>query len=635
MAGYTRPLLRVRVTAAEGTVDLVAPADLPTSPALTRDDGQRVVTRDRLTGGLELTDRQPVATDYRIDDDEFTVTVANYPDASGWQPLLRWAGDEIPGRAAQADDGQVRLSFPLVRTQWGRDGLALRAGKYTLALQPPSGEEVALPPAAPLLDRLPVDEQLSRYSAIVELHAGPPAALALMFASRWPTTSGGPQPASTSRRGARRGRGPGQRLLPGAVWRGRQLQRPRRPPGAAGPRNRSDPVLVGARPQCARARRGAGLVEGTRAWHDAIARSRYHMVNVHQLSWFSKPAGQVIIQTMHGYPYKIMGHAWWDKGGFPGAQVANYDRRAREWDYFVLTGYLRDPAAPGRVPRTGRVEGRGPRDRVSAQRRLAVAEAEEIRRRTREQPGAGPDQVVVMYAPTFRDYLSADDMTAERVDFFDAAAAARQLGDRYVVLVRGHAFNARARSRSDGPGGKVVDVTHHPDVNDLILASDAAVLDYSSLRFDYALTGKPMIFLVPDLAQYDRSRGGVIDYEPTAPGPRVSTTREVVAQLRDLEALRRATRARVEEFRTGVRRPRRRPCRCPAGGRRVRPSPRRARCRLSGRPITRRWRAPPRTSPGVPRVSAGSNPVARIRLSPSTNTTRGWCSRASAVSIWP
>ena len=48
----------------------------------------------------------------------------------------------------------------------------------------------------------------------------------------------------------------------------------------------------------------------------------------------------------------------------------------------------------------------------------------------------------------------------------------------------------------------MLDVTGHPEVNDLVLASDVAVLDYSSLRFDYAQTGKPMVFLVPDLDSY-------------------------------------------------------------------------------------------------------------------------------------
>ena len=91
-----------------------------------------------------------------------------------------------------------------------------------------------------------------------------------------------------------------------------------------------------------------------------------------------------------------------------------------------------------------------------------------------------------MYAPTFRDYMSADDMAAERIDFFDVERASRDLGPGYTLLVRGHAFNARAGGRHEG-GGHVIDVTGHPDINDLILASDAAVLDYSSLRFDYAL----------------------------------------------------------------------------------------------------------------------------------------------------
>jgi len=85
----------------------------------------------------------------------------------------------------------------------------------------------------------------------------------------------------------------------------------------------------------------------------------------------------------------------------------------------------------------------------------------------------------------------------------------------------------------------VVDVTDHPEVNDLVLASDVAVLDYSSLRFDYAITGKPMVFLVPDLEEYDAgSRQFLFPFEESAPGPFVRDTDEVVAQVRDLAALR-------------------------------------------------------------------------------------------------
>ncbi len=285
---------------------------------------------------------------------------------------------------------------------------------------------------------------------------------------------------------------------------------------------------------------GSPVVELSRAWHEAMRRSRYHMVDVHQMDWFERPDGQDLIETMHGYPYKVMGHEWWSKGIFPADRVYAFDRRARDWTFFVspasyatplLKAAFLEPA--GATPKI--LEIGYPRNDVLFSERAA-----EIRERTRERLGIKPDEVAVMYAPTFRDYLSPDDMTAARVDFFDPHAAAEQLaGDAtdFVFLMRGHAFNARIPGERERESDRVRDVTDFPDVNDLILASDVAIMDYSSLRFDYALTDKSMIFLVPDLAEYDAARGGVLPYAPTAPGPHVDNTDEVVAVLRDLDQL--------------------------------------------------------------------------------------------------
>ena len=65
-----------------------------------------------------------------------------------------------------------------------------------------------------------------------------------------------------------------------------------------------------------------------------------------------------------------------------------------------------------------------------------------------------------------------------------------------------------------------------------------AVLDYSSLRFDFALTGRPMVFLVPDLETYSGPvRGFLYDFASSAPGPLVRDATEVVELLRDVEGL--------------------------------------------------------------------------------------------------
>ena len=111
------------------------------------------------------------------------------------------------------------------------------------------------------------------------------------------------------------------------------------------------------------------------------------------------------------------------------------------------------------------------------------------------------------------------------------------LGPDYVLLMRGHNYIARTAARSPRTA-RVIDVTDYPEVNDLILASDSAVLDYSSLRFDYALTGKPMVFLVPDLEQYGGTRGVLFDYTETAPGPLLHTSDEVISVLRNVASLR-------------------------------------------------------------------------------------------------
>jgi CDP-glycerol glycerophosphotransferase len=175
---------------------------------------------------------------------------------------------------------------------------------------------------------------------------------------------------------------------------------------------------------------------------------------------------------------------------------------------------------------------------------LTRADAGRVRAATRRGLGVRPDQTAVLYAPTWRDHLATRPRLAAMSEHLDVDAAAAALGDSHVILLRGHRFHARGPSRRG-----VVDVTEHPEINELILASDVAVLDYSSLRFDYALTGRPMVFLVPDLADYTAGvRGFLFPFAETAPGPLVATTEEVVAQVRDVAALSDEWGQRIRSF---------------------------------------------------------------------------------------
>jgi CDP-glycerol glycerophosphotransferase len=275
---------------------------------------------------------------------------------------------------------------------------------------------------------------------------------------------------------------------------------------------------------------GIPVIRNSPEWFERLRTAKYFLTNMYQPVYHPKPKGQVIIQTFHGYPFKVMGHPHWKNLQFSKKRIDAFDERAAAWDHLVSPAsyatplLTRDFNYPGDVLEIGY-----PRNDV-----LMSDEAPQLRASVRTALGIPEGARAILYAPTFRDYLSEDDHTAPMADLLDADALMRALGDDHVLLIRGHAFHARTEERPD-VADRVIDVTDYPEPADLYLASDLAIVDYSSLRFDYGLTGKPMLFLVPDLDLYKQTRGWLIEYEPTAPGPLLASTAEVADAIKDLD----------------------------------------------------------------------------------------------------
>jgi CDP-glycerol glycerophosphotransferase len=56
------------------------------------------------------------------------------------------------------------------------------------------------------------------------------------------------------------------------------------------------------------------------------------------------------------------------------------------------------------------------------------------------------------------------------------------------------------------------------------------------VMFDFAATGRPMLFFTYDLEQYrDQLRGFYFDFEAEAPGPLLATSDDVLAAVTDLD----------------------------------------------------------------------------------------------------
>ena len=267
-------------------------------------------------------------------------------------------------------------------------------------------------------------------------------------------------------------------------------------------------------------------------WYELLGRARYLVNNNNFPFFFEKAPGQTYVQTWHGTPLKRINLDIEDKRYLNVSYLQTMDREAAAWDALVSPSPFCSEVFPGAFGYSGPLLETGyPRNDE-----LLAAEAPARRLATRAGLGVAAEQRVLLYAPTWRDSAGLGGGVYTKVLHLDPARLADALPDT-VVLVRSHVNTAGSASVDASGHPRVRDVTLHPNVNDLYLASDALVTDYSSVMFDYAVLDRPMLFLVPDLADYrDRDRGFYFDFEADPPGPLLTSEDELVEWLRRGEA---------------------------------------------------------------------------------------------------
>jgi CDP-glycerol glycerophosphotransferase len=261
----------------------------------------------------------------------------------------------------------------------------------------------------------------------------------------------------------------------------------------------------------------------------------------HLPAWDKRP-GTIYLQAWHGTPLKRIHR---DALSHFSSEdlLARLDDDVTRWDVLVGPSEAGAVALRAAFRFTGRVPVTGyPRNDA-----LLAADATERRARVRAALGIENDRVAVLYAPTWRDDDRADGALGFRLPL-DPDRFAERLGEDQVLLLRLHHLVPDAQRGRDVPG--VVDVSDHPDINDLYLAADVLVTDYSSAMFDFALTGKPIVLFAYDLVHYrDVLRGFYFDLPEITPGPVLTTAEEVLEALADLDGVRTQFDDRYEKFR--------------------------------------------------------------------------------------
>ncbi|WP_456598917.1 CDP-glycerol glycerophosphotransferase family protein [Blastococcus sp. SYSU DS0616] len=248
------------------------------------------------------------------------------------------------------------------------------------------------------------------------------------------------------------------------------------------------------------------------------------------LDWQKRP-GTTYLQTWHGTMLKrIHNDVLWA----PEGRLAYLDQDIARWNLLLSPNAVTTERLRKAFGFTGPIHETGlPRNDL-----LCSPRREELRTQVRADLGIEPGQTAVLYTPTWRDDLVFEKAASKDFEFaIDLEDFSARLGEDHVLLLRLHNMVMDRLEIVDGSA--VRDVCNHPDIRDLYLAADLMVTDYSSTMFDFAITGRPLLFYTYDLENYrDQLRGFYFDLEDVAPGPLVRDSRELVSAIADVDGIR-------------------------------------------------------------------------------------------------
>ncbi len=139
---------------------------------------------------------------------------------------------------------------------------------------------------------------------------------------------------------------------------------------------------------------------------------------------------------------------------------------------------------------------------------------------------------IVLYAPTFRGRVAK--AKTPNYEWFDLWKLREALDDDTIILIKHHPIIKPyhiPHMPEELEGTFAVDVSDLLDIEELMIAADVCITDYSSLIYEYSLLDKPLIFYAYDKERFCDWRGFYYDYDEMTPGPVCYTMEELIDVL--------------------------------------------------------------------------------------------------------
>ena len=220
--------------------------------------------------------------------------------------------------------------------------------------------------------------------------------------------------------------------------------------------------------------------------------SRVYVDNVEIWSALRFRKGQTVIQTWHGGgAYKRVGT---DRLDVSDLHKKHSVHKMNRMNIFLSSGRaFTEKVIRGAFDFSGEVLEIGlPRnDRL---KKFSSSDIEVIKNKL----GVNADTKLAIYAPTFRNSLELSPYT---LDIEKLSCALREkFGGEWTVLLRLHYYMGNKTFISSAKN--TIDVTDYPDMQELLLASNLLITDYSSSMWDFSLMYKPCFLYAVDINEY-------------------------------------------------------------------------------------------------------------------------------------
>ena len=267
----------------------------------------------------------------------------------------------------------------------------------------------------------------------------------------------------------------------------------------------------------------------TRDYYKYISSSKYWIVNSIMDECITKKKGQVYVQCWHGTPLKRLRYDIEVNGAVLNTVEEirkRNDRDASKFDYFISPSkYCTEKFTSAfNLINLGKKniiieEGYPRNDSLFNRNKKDI-------NKIKEKLGIPKDKKVICYLPTFRDnqHTSGVGYTYNLAIDFDSLK--KRFGKDYVILFKPHYFIANKIDLSKYKNF-VYNVANYDEINDIYLASDLLITDYSSVFFDYANLNRPFIFYMYDYDDYKNNLRDFYISLDELPGPIAKTQKEL------------------------------------------------------------------------------------------------------------